>query len=231
MLPLRVTDELTVDETLVVDRAVRECAQCRAALDSFSRAVVQLRATGSEPLPWEDRPTLWGRIEPRLGPAGRMRRRQLAWFSNRYLAAACVAVAILTAYAEVSRLPVESAPPPRRPATGVPSIPRREFVPLPAGGGTFAKSSQRFPATSRAGLPIYVPSDSPHYQLGLRTGDVVLTVDGRVIVRPQDLTEALSRQDRGGLFHAEVLRHGRSIPLVLRWEPQGNGAVPVKGDQ
>lgn len=121
LAPLRVSDDLSADETELVDRHVQRCGACRAVLESFeqSRAILTeasfATATISDDMP---NGTMWSRIEPRLGPAGRFRRRALSWISTPQLAAACLGLFGFTVYNESeSRLNASRSMVSTKPAT------------------------------------------------------------------------------------------------------------------
>lgn len=210
LLALRVTDDLMVDEATMIDQEVRECAHCRQTLDSLSEAVGVLREAGAESLAVENRPSLWDRIEPRLGPAGRMRRRPLSWLSTRYLAVACVALVAATTA-------LESARGIREPR-GAPIVDqnfgdRMGVAPVaiqPVGAGSNFEAMIQ-PGGREFGGVVFreLRPDSPFARQGFQVGDVIVVVDGRMIYTTRDLAEALGRQDLAGKFQVEFFRNGR----------------------
>jgi len=109
LIPLRVTADLTVDEVKAVDETARYDEQSRSELDAFTKSLSILHEAAAAPLPQESpvvrgEGSLWDRIEPQLGPAGKRRPQVSDWMPTRYLAAACVGLFCLTGLSEVRRM-------------------------------------------------------------------------------------------------------------------------------
>jgi hypothetical protein len=71
LLALRPTDDLTDEESRRVDEALVYSTSLRKELADYERCLAVLQTAGAEPSPTDDRPSLWKRIEPQLGPARR----------------------------------------------------------------------------------------------------------------------------------------------------------------
>ena len=71
LLALRPTDDLTDEESRRVDEALVYSTSLRKELADYERCLAVLQTAAAEPSPTDDRPSLWKRIEPQLGPARR----------------------------------------------------------------------------------------------------------------------------------------------------------------
>lgn len=74
LLPLRVSDDLTADEAAFVDRYAKDNPDCQEELDAYAKCLDILRDAGREPLPVDGRPSLWKKIQPKLGTTDYKRR-------------------------------------------------------------------------------------------------------------------------------------------------------------
>lgn len=232
LLALRVSDDLTADEARSVDEFVRYDARAKAELAAYSRTLELLREAGSEPSPIDDRPSLWGRIEPRLGPAGRRRRRPLYWISTGQLAAACLALFVVTIYREAG---------PDRVGKVNPWVGQGGAVPVSMGGLTapLARPAlgvvvqdlnstvrQRLGSMATAGVSVVqtlpgLPAD----QAGLRAGDVIVAVNGQRVASAPRFVELVTRLEMGQPVELSILRDGKLIGISVRLgQPQSNNA-------
>ena len=187
LLALHVSDDLTADERTVVEQELRYDPAARRRKEALAASHQLLREAAATPTPTAGRPSLWARIEPRLGPAGRNRRRVWPWLSTGPLAAACAALLVLVVWNETA-----SETPDPRPAVAV----------APAASAAREVSAQdaarvrrrRTPPTRQVGLdrgaadvaaslPVFGP------------GDDVLRL-GRMGLEVRPLTDGLRRRLR-----------------------------------
>jgi hypothetical protein len=99
LLALRPTDDLTDDESRRVDEALVYSERHRRELADYENCLAVLQAAAVEPSPTDDRPSLWKRIEPQLGPARRtIPRRVFAAIPTPWLTAAVFLLAIGNLY-------------------------------------------------------------------------------------------------------------------------------------
>lgn len=219
LLPLRVSEDLDVDDAAKVDQHTRYCEGCRKRLHSFSIAVGVLREVGAASTPVDGRDSLWDKLEPRLGPAGRQRARPLSWVSTRQLALACALLIGLTIYLEGS--------------SGVQQGDMQPSALAPTSGNEFA--SQHPVAVirpmlgvavqevdgvlaKRLGLPMpqgalvahVIPASSADLA-GLQTADVILSVDEVMVRSPQHLATMIGGCKIGTTLKMQILRDGRVI--------------------
>lgn len=69
---------------------------------------------------------------------------------------------------------------------------------------------------ARAGALIAdVVANGPAARAGLRSGDVVVSVDGEPVREGRDLLRAVLRHDVGSRVRLEVVRNGRRVPITL----------------
>lgn len=265
LIPLRITADLNVDEAKAVDEAVRYDDKSRSELESYSRAMAVLQEAAATPVP-EQSPivgggggSLWDRIEPRLGPAGRMRRGGFDGMPTRYLAAACVALIGFAAVNETGWLGFSgqkmhpqvnfvNVPPPGGQAT-VPQGQLRavihfrwmmnERTEIPEMGidvGRVDRLMQnQLGLTSLNGVLVgKVNAESVGERVGLRPLDCIKAVNGRPVYAPQHFRELLEECKREGEreFHFDVIRR---IPVTDSPAPTSNDQsslwLQAPGDQ
>lgn len=205
LLALRVTDDLHADESAMVDQHVRYCDDCRRELESLARSVSVLHTVAEQPLATDAVGLLWDRVEPRLGPAGRMRSRPLGWLSTRQLAAACAAMFMLTVTGELVRL---RTPTPAAQSESPPVRPFGPLTPVADGGAVELRPSLGIVAFTGAVIS-EVARGSAAARLGLEAGDVIITIDNVPIRSANALDEAIVRVANNGLVPIEVIRGGR----------------------
>lgn len=193
LIPLRVTGDVNVDEAKSVDEAVRYDDKSRSELDSYSKALNVLHEAASLPVPGEspivrgDGGSLWDRIEPQLGPAGRMRPTGFDRVPTRYLAAACVALVFVTAANESRKI--------------VPGVAQfGNVIPVERSLGT-----QGNPAVTGQRIPqgqITVPADFVRYLMGER---MEIPEAGIVVARPDRISQKqLGLPDLNGVIVGAV---------------------------
>src|SRR5262249_23143449 len=95
LLALRPTDDLTDDERRRVDEALVYSDECRKELSDYENCLAVLQSAAAEPLPTDGRPSIWTKVEPRLGPPRRFAPRRLFGAIPTYWLTA--AVLLLTA--------------------------------------------------------------------------------------------------------------------------------------
>lgn len=231
LLALRVSEDLNVDEAARVDQHTRYCEGCRKRLIALSESVGVLRELGAGPTPVDDRPSLWEKIEPRLGPAGRFRRRPFSWVSTRQLALACALLIGVTIYLETSR-PGGQVAEVNRPGPRVVGEPNQFASQLPEAVirpmlGVFVQEVNEGLA-ERLGLPEQqgalvahvIPASSADLA-GLQTADVILAVNGVPIKSPQHLANIIGSSRIGRALRMQILRDGRVIERdVILGAPQ-----------
>jgi len=89
LLALRPTDDLTDDERRRVDEALLYSEECRKELAGYENCLAVLQSAAAEPLPTDERPSIWKNVEPRLGPPRRFAsRRMFAAIPTYWLTAA-----------------------------------------------------------------------------------------------------------------------------------------------
>lgn len=230
-IPLRASEDLSSEDAARVDACARYNRECREELAAYRRDLELLRESGSGPMPVDDLPSLWERIEPRLGPAVRHRRRPLSWVSTRQLMAACVALLILNLYfdarpgqqparllltstpANEASIAVDySAPVASRmaPARAEPARPILGVVVEPLAADR--QDADRIPLGVRV---LHVLPDLAAGSAGIRPGDLLIAVNGQPIFSPPQLLEVLARSRGMPKIRVEVIRDGQAILLEV----------------
>ncbi|MFO0947518.1 MAG: PDZ domain-containing protein [Planctomycetota bacterium] len=227
LLPLRVSDDLTADEAAQVDQEARYSEKCRSELESFAGTLQILRDASAEKLPTDDRPSLWLRLEPKLGPAGKQRRRRLPFVQTWQLAAACVALIALTVVVEYqpSRPAIQynsagnTVVDFRGPADPARAISQAAIRPLL--GAVVQEMNPEL--RRRLGVPgqvgvvvIDVSRGSSADAAHLKRGDVILSVDGVAIEAPADMVRVLRHRKSGDEVQVEILRGGVQVLESIR---------------
>jgi hypothetical protein len=215
LIPLRVTGDLTVDEARSVDEAARYDERSRKELESYTRAIAVLHEAASQPAPCEspiargEGGSLWERIEPQLGPAGRMRPRGIEWIPTRYMAAACLALVVFAAAKETRQAVL---PGPIAPNGNV------QFAGNSSGGAVAAPRR----AGQRVQLQIPIPAEFVRALMGEQmaipeAGVVVVRID-RIIQKQLHLPDlngvVVVQVQEGSLGHRSGLRIGDCIVAV-----------------
>lgn len=241
LIPLRVTGDLSVDEAKTVDETARYDDKSRDELESFSHALSVLQEAASAPLPGESavvrgESSLWDRLEPRLGPAGRRSARGLDWFSTRSLAAACLALVALTLATEGGRLVrVEQAVnpvaiPPSGAVQGISNnligaaVPPHhigESVLIPQLGVVVTRierlmqKSLRLPDLNGVVVTVVVPNSIADHA-GLKPGDCVVGIDGKAVYAPRHTVEVLRETLADREAHFDLIRGGQQSSATIR---------------
>lgn len=230
LLPLRVSNDLTVDEAERVDQHVRYNESSRKALASYKRCVDVLRDAGGEPLPVDDCPSLWARVEPRLGPAGRQRRRHLSWIPTWQLAAACVALLGVVIFQSVGPAPVGQ----HGPVIQGPQLTPVDLELLKPLLGVVAQPvsrqvAERLNLRSLAGAYVTeVMPGSQAQQAGLRKGDIILRANNAEILSPTDLAAYISQCSPGEAVDFMLIRDGQWIHKIVRLGARQSSFIPEK---
>lgn len=196
LIPLRVTEDLTVDEVKAVDETARYDEQSRSELDAFTKSLSILHEAASTPLPEESsvvrgEGSLWDRIEPQLGPAGKRRPQVSDWMPTRYLAAACVGLLCLTGLSEFRRFaPDMGGGLGQRPVQTV-NLPELTTV----------NGNQQ--AVAPQGIPIQI-----HVSLPIAGESIIVTELGIVVTRIERLMQhKLGLPDQNGVVITHVVPH------------------------
>lgn len=231
LLPLRPTEDLTVEECDRVDQHVRHCAACAAALMAHSEALKVLRESALVPTLLVPSKPLWDRLEPRLGPAGRMRRRSpLARISTPQLVAACAALFLFALVLEVpkwwrTQQPIANERIPMVARTAVndegPRIPLANELPRPMMGIVVHDVDERWAEQLRLRAPIGVVvldilEGSSAHEAGVRVGDTWTALNGKEIESAAHLAEMLTGRAIGERIQVDFVRHGRLLRMEIR---------------
>jgi hypothetical protein len=234
LVALRPTEDLTDEELRLVDEEMRYSEECRREVEAYGRVVATLQAAGAEPSPTDDRPSLWNRIEPRLGPAGRLKtRRWLPRVATWHLAAACGL--LFTAHLFFERLPVLSGRPPLArggfqladplsvaPTTGPDRFIAESVDPIDEEGVIQPRSGilcSAYLGQGGGALIDRLLPDSPAARAGVRRNDVVVAAflgeERQVIRGPSSLAFVVRRAKAGKPLVLEVVRGDKThyIPL------------------
>lgn len=211
MIALRVSDDLSVDETAEVDQFVRYDEKGRDDLEAFTKIVELLHETGSGPLPVDRHPSLWQRIEPRLGPAGRRRPSPFGFIPTWQLGAACAALILVAIVVESGHRGPVGAPPTFRVQPAVTTVDVRPLLGVVVQPVT-VDLAQRLRLRSLSGAIVSdVIIGSPADQAGIRAADVIVRVNGIAIRTPEELSAAIGQFRVGDSVRIEFVRDGTSI--------------------
>jgi len=238
LLALRPTDDLTDEESRRVDESLIYSERHRRELADFENCLAVLNAAGAEPSPTDDRPSLWKRIEPQLGPARRsVPRRFFAAIPTPWLTAAVFLLAIGNLYLltigqtyhgpeqPFAALKVVSPPP----------VAMAGLNQKPA-GETFV--ANRYPVLvdprdkqgrvkPLLGLLVNMREGSDGVEIGaifegtsaeeagLQVGDVILEVDGKKICGPSCVAGVLKRQSVGQRIEILYKRDGNNHKVTV----------------
>jgi hypothetical protein len=227
LLALRPTDDLTDDELRRVDESLRYSDVCRRELAEYEQCMAVLNAAGAEPSPTDDRPSLWSRIEPKLGPARKYPpRRWITPSTTSWLTAAVLLLAVGNIYFLVGGLQGDAKPvnmvqmPPVIPNAGdlvggnmlvgnrfpVLVDPRDERGRVRPLLGIFVLPCE----DDRKGAVIAaIFSGTSAEDAGLQVGDILLSIDGKEIAGPGCVIGCLRRHGVGQKIEVAYLREGR----------------------
>jgi hypothetical protein len=253
LIPLRVTEDLTVDESKSVDETARYDEQSRSELHAFSRTISVLHEAASAPLPEESdvvrgEGSLWDRIEPRLGPAGKHRSRSMEWLPTRYMVAACLGLFFLTGLSETKRflpsgfgnwggdsaistvgLPGAMTSAPHRQQGHVQGI---QVVVLPIPGesllvtelGMMICRIERL-MQHKLGLPdqngVVVTQVVPNSwadKAGIKPGDCIISVDKKSVYAPRHTVEVLAVEMQDETANFMMIRNHQRVEVTVRWK-------------
>lgn len=226
LLALRPTDDLTDDELRRVDESLRYSDVCRRELAEYEQCLAALNAAGAESSPTDDRPSLWNRIEPKLGPARKHpTRKWITPSTTSWLTAAVLLLAVGNIYFLVGGLQGDANPVVRAPIAGI-------QAPEPLVGGNMLVGN-RFPVLVdprdergrvRPLLGIFVLpceddrkgaviaaifSGTSAEDAGLQVGDILTSIDGKEICGPGCVIGCLRRHGVGQKIEVAYLREGR----------------------
>ena len=261
LIPLRVTEDLTVDESKSVDETARYDEQSRSELQAFSRTISVLHEAASTPLPEESdvvrgEGSLWDRIEPRLGPAGKHRSRGMEWLPTRYMVAACFGLFFLTGLSETKRfLPsgfgnwggdsgVNTVSLPG-PTTSVPHAQGLQVVVLPISGESILVTELGMMITRierlmqhKLGLPdqngVVVTRVVPNSwadKAGIKPGDCIISVDKKSVYAPRHTVEVLFVEMQDETANFRMIRNHQMIEVTVHWKkPQVEEGKPATND-
>ena len=229
LLALRVTDDLTDDEMRRVDESLRYSEANRRELADFEKCLAVLHAAGEEPSPTDDRPSIWSRVEPQLGPARRFPPRRL--FSvptTAWLTAACMLLAAGNLYllfgqqGDAKRLPISplvSGPSAPSGAVGpngsklvrnqLPVLvdPRDERGRVRPLLGIFVTPCEG--EESEGAVIEAIFSGTSAEDAGLQRGDVLVSIDGKKVCGPNCVVGCLRQHGVGQRIEIVYLREGR----------------------
>ena len=247
LLPLRGSDDLTVEQAETVDQHVRYCQQCQDAYAAYQQIAEVMREAASESMPVDQSGSLWQRVEPQLGPAGRLRRRPFGYLSTRQLAAVAAGLALLTIWLEYPRQaePWQQAQAPRRAGTSL--VQPAELEPLrpdvelirPRLGVLVEPVSPQLQAqqelADRCGaVVVNVLKGSAADRAGLRTGDIIVNVDGKTIRSPAELKHQIIQQPEGSTVRVQLYRQGQLLDITIQLgkspAPAQFGELPDQGN-
>jgi hypothetical protein len=225
LLALRPTDDLTDEEMRRVDESLRYSEANRRELADFEKCLAVLHAASEEPSPTDDRPSIWSRVEPQLGPARRFPPRRL--FSvptTAWLTAACMLLAAGNLYLlfgqqgdakPLAVLPDVSAGPVvppngnmlvgnRLPVLVDPRDERGRVRPLL---GIFVTPCEG--ENSPGAVIEAIFSGTSAEDAGLQVGDVLVSIDGKKVCGPGCVVGCLRQHGVGQRIEIVYLREGR----------------------
>jgi hypothetical protein len=239
LLALQPSGDLTPDEARQVDEALRYSPAAKRETERFADCLAILRQAAEAPTGVEDRPSLWQRIEPELGPVRRSARRWQTvqrWMGavpSSWLVAATLLLASANLLVWVSHRggnvgnqrgglptsPVSVAPQQRLPVLVDPRD-ERGFV-RPLLGLVVCTCEDRDCGVVIDG----VLEGTPAAEAGLRRGDLVVAIDDHEIRCPACLVGYLRRLGVGQRVDIAILREGKkqSIDVMLGGLMRFNG--------
>ncbi len=225
LLALAVSDDLSIAERRRVDETLRFSAAARIELDAHAACAEALAGVACQPSLVDGRPSLWSRIEPQLGPAGRRRPSRLwPWLSAPRLASACAALVLLhvgltlgPALSGPGRgVPIAAAGPLSAPALASAG----EFfdpcdgqgIVHPVLGGSGARAGDDDPGVRI----VQLLEGGALHRAGFLPGDVILRVEGCPVFTPADFAQCLRVRGVGMPMQLVALRDGRPFLVHLR---------------
>jgi hypothetical protein len=232
LLALRPTDDLTDDERRRVDEALLYSEECRDELAGYEKCLAVLQAAAAEPLPTDGRPSIWKRVEPRLGPPRRFPpRRFFASIPTYWLTAAV----FLLAAGNLYLLTVGRTTNNQNGLNGqlVADKTHLPAIPGPSATGETSFVNNRYPVLvdprdehgrvrpllgivvmpcegDDGGVEIQSIIDGTSAEdAGLQVGDILLSVDGKKINNPGCLIGCLKQHGVGQRIELVFVREGR----------------------
>jgi membrane-associated protease RseP (regulator of RpoE activity) len=238
LLALRPTDDLTDEESRQVDEALVYSADLRKELADYEKCLSVLQTAAAEPSPTDERPSLWKRIEPQLGPARRRfaPRQFFAAIPTPWLTAAVFLLAIGNLYLlTVGQSPygVERSLAGYKGASGLGNT--VAGLKTPSTGERLVNYPVLVdPADARGrvrpllGISV-VPSDADDggveirsifegtsaEEAGLQVGDIILEVDGKKVSGPGCVIGCLKKHIVGQRIEILYLRDGRKHKVTV----------------
>jgi hypothetical protein len=236
LLALRPTDDLTDDERRRVDEALLYSEECRKELAGYERCLAVLHAAAAEPAPTDGRPSLWPRVEPRLGPARRFApRRMFAAIPTSWMTVAVMLLAVGNLYLLTgSRTQYGGQMAAVKPSNvirtgdGVSTLPNLR---LKSGGETFVNArypvlvdprDERGRVRPLLGLVVFpcegddcgvevssILEDTSAEEAGLQVGDIIVSVDGKKVRSPGCMISYLKQHSVGQRIEIVYYREGR----------------------
>jgi len=240
LLALRPTDDLTDDESRRVDEALVYSERHRRELADYENCLAALQSAAAEPSPTDDRPSLWKRIEPQLGPARRVvPRRLFAAIPTPWLTAAVFLLAVGNLYLltigqsyHVADRPIAALR--TAPAGSPPAI---AGLGKASSGETFV--ANRFPVLvdprdkrgrvkPLLGLMVLQREEgadgveigaifegTPAEEAGLQVGDVILEIDNKTISDPSCVAGLLKEHSVGQRIEILYQREDRKHKVTV----------------
>lgn len=232
LLALRPTDDLTDEESRRVDEALVYSTSLRKELADYEQCLSVLQTAGAEPSPTDDRPSLWKRIEPQLGPARRRfaPRRFFEAIPTPWLTAAVFLLAIGNLYLLILGQTTVGAERPLAGLKGTDGLGAVANLKVPKVGERLV--TDRFPvfvdpSDSRGRVrPLLGISVLPNEgdeggveirailestsaeEAGLQAGDIILEIDGKKVNGPGCLIGCLKKHAVGQRIEVMFLRDG-----------------------
>lgn len=247
LIPLRMTGDLNVDDARRVDETVRYDADSRTELESFNRTLAILQEAAQQPLNHESpvvrgEGSLWDRIEPRLGPVGKMRPRGMEWIPTRYLAAACLLLAVITLATESGRMMVVRPVMPQGGASVEPvgdQLDRRrvtidprlyrwlqstDTLALPETGLVIARINRllqlQLQLADLNGVVVsQVQPGSLAEMAGLQMGDSIIAINDEPVYAPKHLKELFDRFKDANEIRLDIIRKRATLQKPLQMAP------------
>lgn len=241
LLALRPTDDLTDDESRRVDEALVYSERHRRELADYENCLGALQTAAAELCPTDDRPSLWKRIEPQLGPARRsVPRRFFAAIPTPWLTAAVFLLAVgnlylLTmgqSYHIATDRPMVALKAPTTTSPAMAGINRTT-----SSGETLV--ANRFPVLvdpqdkhgrvrpllglmvcerekGENGVEIgAIFEGTPAEEAGLQLGDIILEIDNQEICGPTCVASLLKQHSVGQRIEILYQREGRKHKLTV----------------
>jgi len=225
LLALRPTDDLSDEESRRVDEALVYSERHRKELAGYENCLSVLQSAVAEPSPTDDRPSLWKRIEPQLGPARRtIPRRYYVSIPTPWLTAAVFLLSIGNLYlltiGQTYQGPERSIAGLKMGSSVAANIePTRSMVDVPktSNGETLVRypvlvdpRDKRGRVKPLLGLMVMqrekgaegveigeIFEGTSAEEAGLQVGDIILEIDGNAIISPKCVASILKQQSVG----------------------------------